>query len=297
MIEHILIPTLGRMDKQATYNALPEKYQEITKLVVQHHEYDEMCKRYPDRVLCLPKDIDRLPETKAWIYQTFKNTRHFYFDDDIKFHTKAPSDEISNGIKNGAIEKGRPLTRKEIDAIYDNAGSPKWKTNRTPSVEEFDHAFNLCDQWMDEGYHFGGFLPAEIIPFLHLWPERFNYRCSGAVYFNGPELPDDLDWTRTEAAEDLDTTLQLLTRGYQCRINSNFIAYSPPTNEKGGCSIYRTLELHNKSQEKLASLWPDYISLKDKKVKSGPWAGLVKKNLRIQFKKAYKDYLKKQEQQ
>ena len=54
MIEHIIIPTLGRMDKQLTYNALPQKYQDITKFVVQAHEFEEMKSRYGDKVLCLP---------------------------------------------------------------------------------------------------------------------------------------------------------------------------------------------------------------------------------------------------
>ena len=48
MIEHIIIPTLGRMDKQLTYNALPKKYQDITKFVVQTHEFEDMKSRYGD---------------------------------------------------------------------------------------------------------------------------------------------------------------------------------------------------------------------------------------------------------
>ena len=40
MIEHIIIPTLGRMDKQITYNNLPKKYQEKVIFVVQAHELE-----------------------------------------------------------------------------------------------------------------------------------------------------------------------------------------------------------------------------------------------------------------
>ena len=38
MIEYIYIPTLGRSDKQVTYNSLPDEWKEKTILVVQKHE-------------------------------------------------------------------------------------------------------------------------------------------------------------------------------------------------------------------------------------------------------------------
>ena len=59
------------------------------------------------------------------------------------------------------------------------------------------------------------------------------------------------------------------------------------TNAEGGCSTWRTLEVHNEAQRQLASLWPEYIKVKEKLVPSGPWKGQIKLATTIQHKKAY----------
>ena len=44
----IVIPTLGRMDNQITYNNLPQKWKNQTIFVVQQQEGDAMQERYPN---------------------------------------------------------------------------------------------------------------------------------------------------------------------------------------------------------------------------------------------------------
>lgn len=258
MIEHIVIPTLGRMDKQVTYNSLIEKYKAIVSFVVQDHEYDEMNSRYPGKVLRLPIEINRIAATREWIAEYFKNTRHFVFDDDLNFIVKEPNP---------------------------NEGT-KW-IKRVFTDQDFEDAFNLCDQWMDEGIVYGGFLPTWMIPDIKQWPVRECQRVMTNVFYDGSKLPDDIEWCRVPAAEDFDVNLQMLTRGFKNRISAKYMVECSETNAAGGCSTWRTLEIHNDSQKQLAELWPAFVKLSEKTVLSGPWKGQVKYTTTIQHKKAY----------
>jgi len=258
MIEHIIIPTLGRMDKQLTYNALPQKYQDITKFVVQAHEFEEMKSRYGDKVLCLPTHIDRIAPTREWIFNEFKDTIHFVFDDDLEFVVKEPNPG----------EGTKWLSRKFTD-------------------QDFDDAFGLVNEWIDEGICYGGFLPVWVIPDVRQWPIRECQRIMTNVFYNGPQIPRDLKWCRLHAGEDFDVNLQLLTRGFKNRISAKYMVGCSETNAEGGCSTWRTLEVANQAQQDLADLWPEFVKVKEKDVTSGPWKGKKKLVVTIYHKKAY----------
>lgn len=258
MIKHIIIPTLGRMDKQITYNNLPQKYKDITLFVVQTHEFAEMDKRYPGKVLELPPEINRIAPTREWIFKEFKDTRHMVFDDDLDFVVKEP-----------------------------NPGEgTKWLSRRF-TEQDFDDAFDLMTQWMNEGIAYGGFLPAWVIPDVRQWPVRECQRIMTNVFYDGPKIPRDIEWSRVAAAEDFDVNLQLLTRGFKNRISAKYMVTCSETNAEGGCSTWRTLEVHNEAQLRLAELWPDFVTVREKEVPSGPWKGQIKLATTIQHKKAY----------
>jgi hypothetical protein len=258
MIDCFIIPTLGRVNKQITYNNLPEEYQNKTFFVVQAHEFDEMVEIYGNKVLKLPEEINRIAPTREWIFNEFKNTRHMVLDDDLDFVVKEP-----------------------------NPGEgTKW-LSRKFTRQDFDDAFNLINDWMDEGIIYGGFLPAWVIPDVNQWPIRECQRIMTNVFYDGPNVPTDIEWNRVAAAEDFDVNLQLLTRGFKNRISAKYMVTCSETNAEGGCSTWRTLEVHNEAQRQLASLWPEYIKVKEKLVPSGPWKGQIKLATTIQHKKAY----------
>ena len=87
--------------------------------------------------------------------------------------------------------------------------------------------------------------------------------------------------------EDFDVNLQLLTRGFKNRVSAKYMVGCSNTNADGGCSTWRTLEVHNEAQRILHELWPDFIKIREKEVTSGPWKGQVKLATTIQHKKAY----------
>lgn len=258
MIDFIVIPTLGRMDKQITYNNLPEKYKAITRFVVQDHEFKEMYQRYPSKVLRLPEEINRIAPTREWIFNEFQNTRHFVFDDDLDFVVKEPNPG----------EGTKWLSRKFTD-------------------QDFDDAFDLVEQWMNDGIVYGGLLPAWVIPDVAQWPVRECQRIMTNVFYDGPKVPRDIEWSRVAAAEDFDVNLQLLTKGFKNRISAKYMVTCSETNADGGCSTWRTLEVHNEAQLKLEKLWPDFVKVREKEVPSGPWKGQIKLATTIQHKKAY----------
>lgn len=261
----IIIPTLGRIDKQITYNSLPAKYQELTTFVVQQHEYDLMKEKY-SRVCALPGDIKTIAPTREWIHQEWCAEPYMVFDDDLEFIVKEP-----------------------------NTGEgTKWLTRKF-TEQDFDDAFALIDTWIAEGIVYGGFMPTWVFPDVNAWPVRENQRIMTNVFYNGPQIPADLQWCRVPAAEDFDINLQLLTRGYKNRVSSKYMVTCGATQSEGGCSTWRSLKVHNDAQLELARLWPDFVTVREKEVKSGPWKGEKKLATRISHNKAYASSQNKRE--
>lgn len=254
----ILIPTLGRMDKQITYKNLPKQYQDKTTFVVQEHEFDEMSSRYPSQVMRLPSSINKIAATREYIFNQFKDERHVVYDDDLNFVVREPN----------------------------TGGDTKWKT-KAFDEKDFEDMFETLNTWMDEGIRFGGLSTTWVIPSLDAWPYSENGRMMTNWFFDGPNIPRDLEWCRVQAAEDFDINLQLLTRGFKNRISGRYIVSCAETNAPGGCSTWRTVEVHNQAQLELQKLWPDFVKTKEKVVPNGPWKGLTKLQTTIQHKKAY----------
>ena len=95
----------------------------------------------------------------------------------------------------------------------------------------------------------------------------------------------DLEHNRVTVAEDFDLALQSLRRG-----NLNALIYywaqgQKTTQDTGGASEYRSLEVHNESVKKLAQLHPHYVRVVQKDNASG---GILAKRLEsvIAWKKA-----------
>ena len=253
----IVIPTLGRMDSQRTYDLLPPKYQKITRFIVQDHEFDEMNSRYPGKVDRLPKHIDNISETREWIYNNYKDYVYWSFDDDLRFIKKWPTGELN--------EKG----------------NTQW-TSRRFNEQDFDDLFKWASDCIEQGYAFGAAQCATVIPNIIRYPTVDSARTLGNAWWNGPSLPDDLIWNRTPLSEDLDLTLQLLTRGYNNQVNTDLTIH-PGTQKTGGCFTYRTLEKHNESNLKLVELWPEFVKRNDKELENG----MIQNNVMIYHKRAY----------
>lgn len=92
---------------------------------------------------------------------------------------------------------------------------------------------------------------------------------------------------RVEVMEDFDVNLQLLRAGH-----SNIVSYwwaqgQRMTNEAGGCSTYRSHEVHEASARRLAELHPGLVSLRQKVNKTDREGFGSRVEVTIQWKKSY----------
>lgn len=255
-IESIVIPTLGRMDNQKTYNCMPERLQQMTKFVVQAHEREAMEERYPGKVVALPPQIRTIKDTRQWIWEAMDDQCMLVLDDNIaRFNFRFIDAE------------GKLKNVKFRDA-------------------HFDAMLSCIEDKIAEGYNWGGLGLAyngcrhSEIPWSH------NRRIAAAFYFNRPALPLAVKWNRVEFAEDYDACLQLLTQGYpNCYVTQyqvHKLSYTP-----GGCNTYRTLEGRNESMLRLRDLWPQFVSLQEKELKYSGWSGRKVLTAKIFGKKAF----------
>ena len=100
---------------------------------------------------------------------------------------------------------------------------------------------------------------------------------------------EKIDWTSLDIAEDYYVNLQLLTMGYQNKVSLMYRTNPSETQAKGGCSTFRSLEIHNESMRELQRRFPQFVKLREKIAKnSGEWSNKVKLAATISWKEAYK---------
>ena len=252
-MDRLYIPTYDRVGKQLAFDSLPNKWKDKAILVVHP---DEVHEGYP--TLSCPVQGTGIAPVREWIAQHGQGTRYGVIDDDIEFlYTRKEDEEGPSNIK-----------------LDDNM---------------FDSMINIFNDWMDMGYmHCGA--DASWNPPTRDKDHKECGRICGNVFYDGERLPvDDIDWTGLPIAEDYYVTLQLLTMGfpnmisYRARVNPN------ETQAKGGCSTFRSLEIHNESMRELQRRFPQFVKLREKIAKnSGEWSNKVKLAATISWKEAYK---------
>ena len=263
----ILIVTYNRINTQITYQSLPLKWQKKVIFVIRPIEVELFKQKYPEnKLLILSESLPKgLGPTRQFVYDYYhkQKMKVITFDDDLNF------------IYKYYIE--------ENDKI-------KWKS-RPFTDQDFDNMFEDIEKELDTTFH-GSLGCMSTMPNQKSYPKDYCGRGMTNLFYNTAKLPADIDFTRCSAAEDFDSTLQLLTKGFKNVIYGNY-KVTEKAYAAGGCTSTRTVETHNESQKLLQTLFPNYVKVKEKVVKSGPWKGQTKLNVLIQWKKAYKDSLKK----
>lgn len=94
---------------------------------------------------------------------------------------------------------------------------------------------------------------------------------------------------RVPVMEDFDVNLQILLSGGQNIVSFYWAQGQRMTNEDGGCSTYRSHELHEASAKKLAMLHPGFVSLREKKNKTDADGFGTRTEVTIQWKAAHKE--------
>ena len=176
----------------------------------------------------------------------------------------------------------------DIEFVYTCRDNEEGPSNRPMTEEQFDDMFDTMNSWMDEGYiHVACDVcwnpPTRNIDF------KINSRITTNIFYDGTKLPiDKIDWTSLDIAEDYFVNLQCLTMGYQNKVSLKYRTNPSATQSKGGCSTFRTLDIHNESMKKLKEKFPEFVELREKITKnSGEWSGKPRLAATISWKKAY----------
>ena len=252
MIDVIYIPTYGRVGKQKTYDNLPDKWKEKTYLVVSP---DEIHSGY--QTISCPIQGKGIAPVRKWIAEHGKEKRYAVLDDDIEF-------------------------------VYTRRENEEGPSNKPLTDNQFDDMFNTMNSWIDEGYiHVACDVcwnpPTRNIEY------KVNSRITNNIFYDGTRLPiEKIDWTSLDIAEDYYVNLQLLTMGYQNKVSLMYRTNPSATQAKGGCSTFRTLDVHNECMKKLRNKFPNFVELREKTTKnSGEWSDKPRLAATISWKRAY----------
>lgn len=254
----IFIPTYGRSGSQVTFANLPEKVRSKAYLVVQNRE-KHLYDAFP-RKLILPPKIQTVAPTRQWIMEwAYRHGEDYVvmLDDDIRFATRRKDDPT----------KFTDATDKDIvamlESIYEMLGS-------------YAHVGVLARE--------GGNRRTEV----HV----YNTRMTRILAYDTKVFIDNkIKFNRLPLQEDFDVTLQLLRRGCENAVLCNWVHDQKQSNAPGGCSTFRTKEMHDANAEALASLHPDFVKVVEKTTK-GAWGGGTRKDVVVQWKKAYQSSFK-----
>jgi hypothetical protein len=260
-LQAIYIPTLGRLDKQITWDGLPEKWKTITHLVVRPHEFEEAKKICPQAV-CLPSTVTTIAETRRWIVEYAESTRYAMIDDDMTFWRRH-CDRAT--LKKSGDKSNTPFTEADYDELLGE----------------------VVPRWFNDGVVVGGIHPKGKPP-ADTDELRFA-RITGVFFINGELLPKELDWSVTYA-EDIHFILQVLKSGKKTRCSDVFLQHSVYWSP-GGCSqAGRTPDADKRSLQRLVDLHPDVVKFGETYIvntgafKDNPFEN---RRIKVSWKKAY----------
>lgn len=120
-------------------------------------------------------------------------------------------------------------------------------------------------------------------------PDELVNECTRGMRITAYRTKDFLsvEHDRVPVMEDFDVLLQLLRSGRKNIVLGYWANGQKKTNSAGGCSIWRTLELHNAAVEKMAELHPDFVKVRLKKNKTDADGFGTRKEVTVQWKRAY----------
>lgn len=252
----IFIPTYGRSQRQVTYTNLPPTVQKRTTLVVQHREMN----LYPGyKIAVLPPAIQTIAETRQWIVfkhfpKVATSEKLLMLDDDLVFATRRKDDP--NKFVDAAPADIQTMIRSiehHLDEYALVGVLGREGANR-------NHEDLVCARMMRV---LGYYVPT-------LVKNKISFTRQGATF----------------TMEDFDVTLQLLRAGYSNRVLAAWCQNQGSSNDSGGCSAYRTLEVHNHNAELLAKAHPEFVKPVQKTTKTA-WGGVTRTDVQVQWKKAY----------
>jgi hypothetical protein len=247
----IIIPTYGRAKRQETLAHL-QRAGLHPILVVQDREAHEYAHITAQKVI-LPPSITTIAPTRQYILESVgSHNKMVMLDDDLVFFVR----------------------RKDDPTKFHDARS-----------QDIVDMFSLIDQWLMSYAHVG------------IAPREGGNRITSAVIHNTRImrvlgyrrdclLKNNVRFDRMEVMEDFHVALSLLQEGHENILINGYCNNQAGSGKGGGCSHFRTPELHAANARKLAELHPGFVRLVEKTTKTA-WGGGTRTDVVISWKKAY----------
>lgn len=258
----IFIPSRGRAHLIGKTSFCPWKQMsEYNRLsvfyVVPRSEYEQYRKALPKSIWVIQSSAENIAEKRYEIGKisvTLSTEKFMMVDDDVKWFRRRSASE-TNLI---------PADEEDISSML-------------KTVEMRLDTFAHVGVSAREGNNRLGIGGVDLV--------RRNTRTNRALAYRTEDFMS-VEHMRVPVMEDFDVNLQLLKKGLP---NCNLAYFSqdqPGTQREGGCSGYRTHEMHEQAAKKLAELHPGLVSLREKNNKTGGEFG-KRTEVTIQWKKAY----------
>lgn len=256
----IYIPSRGRAGEVETIKQFDQGLLARTVLVVPDAEVDAYREREGRRSAAM-KIVgfvgDGIADKRHSIGLTARNAKEPTFcmvDDDLTFFHHRDSDDWH-------LERNTPDDMNEMFR----------------AVEDYLSDFALVSVSSREGNNRLG-VGRPPLPVVNTRPQRvLAFRTADFL---------DVEHRRVRCMEDFDVALQLLRRGLPNAVLAYWAHDQKQTQAGGGCSVWRTHEVHDAAARRLHELHPGFVRLRQKKNKTGGAFG-ERTEVTISWKKAF----------
>lgn len=251
----IVIPSRGRPHSQESLKQLRAAGLYVTVVVPMaelesylHHAQDPWV-----RVCSLPEHIQGIAHKRQWMLENIGVDDAFIMvDDDLTFFKRRTDD---------------PTKLADI----------------TP--EELYRAFLLMEVTLKTHAHVG--FAAREGANRNTESHIYNTRIMRVLGYNRAVLKQhNITFGRVPVMEDFDVALQLLRAGLPNVILNQYAHNQKGSGAVGGCSVWRTPQVHAAAAQELAKLHPKYVKVVEKTTKTA-WGGGTRTDVTIQWKRAY----------
>ncbi len=253
---HVFIMSRGRAGKVKTLDNMPEEWKKRhTTLIVPESEVETYSRAYPDAdIWGRSSEATTLPKARRWLVNRVGTGKIVMMDDDLEFYERY---EGSTRLKN----KG------DYD-VRDVAG--RMLVELAGFLDDHVHAGVSGREGQNR-------VTADFVRCTRM-SRVLAYRLDG--------LPK-IAWDRVDDMEDFDITLQLLRLGQQNIVSYRFAQGQGSSSEEGGCSMYRTPQLHTETAQRLADLHPGFVRVVKKDARNWKGFGGTRTDVVVSWKKAY----------
>lgn len=248
----LYIPSSGRAAEQYTLRQLSPEWRRKTTIVVPDNEVDDYHIRVPHDIGIIGCPHKGIGPTRDFIIAAAYPGKVCMMDDDLRFFKRRKDDRT-----------------KFSDAYEEDVA------DMLDSIEHqlsYFAAVGVCPRE-------GG----------NRYPDKFynNVRLLRVLAYDTIILTTQgIRFNDMEVMEDFYVALSLLTKGYPNMMLSDWCHNQRGSNERGGCSQYRTMQMQRDAALLLESRFPKFVKTVTKTTKTA-WGGQERTDVKIQWKRAY----------